>query len=340
MTGREARQADDMPIRSAKRAGPIARRLVYALALLAIVPATAIAGVVCTREWVGLGSFDETHGFHLICPILWVVLSIVIWRGAIVWTLGRGWLTALIGMIPFAQVVYGQAIWDAGCINVDLLRVGQHEIGIGVWVWLTIWVWWGSERTRMLRKGSARHDGDVHPPMSPTATRIVASIGSVPFTFGVFLVFIVAMDDLTSLSEELGWAWAYGLSSIVAVVTWTVIWGRAVAWSGRVWARTLIGAIVLLIIPSVAQVMVVNRGDALALVLVGVLPVIGWGLWMAGTVNLWPMRVESGGFSDAPPQCISCGYLLIGLRGTRCPECGDEPTLDELWRATAGDPLA
>lgn len=340
MTGRDARQADDIPSGSVKRAGPIARRLVYALVLLPILPAMAIAGVVCTREWVGLGSFDEIRGLHLICPILWVVLSIVIWRGAIEWTLGRRWLTALIGMIPFAQVVYGQAIWDAGCINVELLRVGQHEIGIGVWIWLTIWVWWGLERTHMLWRGSARPDGDVRQTLSPTARRIVASIGSVPFTFGVFLVFIVAMDDLTSLSEEHGWTWAYGLSSIVAVVTWSVIWGRAVAWSGRVWARTLIGAIVLLIIPSVAQVLVSHRSDDFAIVLVRVLPVIGWGLWMGGTVSLWPMRVESGGFRDAPPQCISCGYLLIGLRGTRCPECGDEPTLDELWRATAGDPLA
>ena len=38
------------------------------------------------------------------------------------------------------------------------------------------------------------------------------------------------------------------------------------------------------------------------------------------------------GEGASAPRCLKCGYLLIGLRSTRCPECGDEPTLDELWR--------
>ena len=33
-----------------------------------------------------------------------------------------------------------------------------------------------------------------------------------------------------------------------------------------------------------------------------------------------------------PPICLSCGYNLSGLTQCRCPECGTEYRLDELWQ--------
>ena len=69
------------------------------------------------------------------------------------------------------------------------------------------------------------------------------------------------------------------------------------------------------------------------------LPVIGWGVWMAVTMSIWPRRRYGMRPEDTPPRCLKCGYLLIGLRATRCPECGDEPTLDELWYTTTGEGL-
>ena len=56
---------------------------------------------------------------------------------------------------------------------------------------------------------------------------------------------------------------------------------------------------------------------------------------MALTISLWPRRSEEGVVGSAVPRCLKYGYPLIGLRATRCPECGDEPTLDQLWTATA-----
>ena len=29
--------------------------------------------------------------------------------------------------------------------------------------------------------------------------------------------------------------------------------------------------------------------------------------------------------------CLTCGYSLVGLREARCPECGEQATLDELF---------
>lgn len=37
------------------------------------------------------------------------------------------------------------------------------------------------------------------------------------------------------------------------------------------------------------------------------------------------------GARRVPPQCLSCGYNLSGLTHCRCPECGREHRLDELW---------
>jgi hypothetical protein len=73
--------------------------------------------------------------------------------------------------------------------------------------------------------------------------------------------------------------------------------------------------------------------DGVGATTLGFLPAIGWGVWMATTMWLWPMgRVDD--LSEAGPKCPQCGYLLVGLRQTRCPECGHEPTLDQLWAAT------
>jgi hypothetical protein len=39
-------------------------------------------------------------------------------------------------------------------------------------------------------------------------------------------------------------------------------------------------------------------------------------------------------------RCPACGYSMIGLRSTTCPECGASPTIDELIRAQGYDALA
>ncbi len=49
-------------------------------------------------------------------------------------------------------------------------------------------------------------------------------------------------------------------------------------------------------------------------------------IWRSGYVRGWrASRVT-------PPTCIECGYNLSGLTQCRCPECGAEHKIDELWR--------
>ena len=170
-----------------ERLGPIARRIVYALALVPIVPAISGIGVALLEHFRGFGAYDGFRWFHFLFSALWIVTTIAIWRRVIVWTLGRKWLTVLVNLIPFVQVVYGQPLWVApagGCSNFrllrdEMLRFGQHEVGIGIWIWLTVWIWWAWEKTHMIDDKVKRRAAPSR--MTPTAKRLVASIASIHF---------------------------------------------------------------------------------------------------------------------------------------------------------------
>lgn len=320
----------------APRAGSTARRLIYALTLIPIVPATSIMGVKLCDTYASLGPFDEPRLFHLFFALGWVMGTIIIWRALVVWTLGRAWLTALVGMIPFVQVVYAQPLWiGSGCfrfISDGLLREGQHEVGIGLFVWMSIWLWWVWEKRQMVKRETEARTGAWC--MSPVAIRLAASIGSIPFVFGVFMISAVALQDFAGLSDPL--SEAYSVTAVVAVSVWLAIWRRSVTWSGPVLTRTIVAAILCLALPIALHFLLAGGGNNLQDVILACLPVIGWGVWMAVTVYIWPLQVRSAGPGDMGPHCPSCGYLLKGLRATRCPECGTEPTLDELWAAQTG----
>jgi len=313
-------------------ADSVTRRLVYALALLPIVPAVSGIGVSLIDESIGLGPFDEIRLFHLLFSVLWVVATIAVWRRFILWTLGRKWLTALVSMIPFLQVLYGQPLWDipsGSCIDFapEVLRVGQHEFGVSLWVWLMIWIWWGWERLNMFN--DAENKRRPFRSMTPTARRLVASIASIPFVFGAFLILGVAMEDLLGVSDPSSEAFA--LASIVAIVVWVLIWRRSVIWSPTVIRQTVVLALLCFALPVALQFLFWDRASEFFVIVLGCLPVIGWGVWMVVTIVNWPVHRTGPGEGASVPRCLNCGYLLIGLRSTRCPECGDEPTLDELW---------
>lgn len=116
----------------------------------------------------------------------------------------------------------------------------------------------------------------------------------------------------------------------VAILTWILIWRRHVEWSKRAIHRTTALAMICFAVPISAVWLFPPTSDWLA-----ALPIIGWGVWMAGTIWLWPLKLPASSLAELTPRCRKCSYLLTGLTSTRCPECGDEPTLDDLWRSTA-----
>jgi hypothetical protein len=63
-------------------------------------------------------------------------------------------------------------------------------------------------------------------------------------------------------------------------------------------------------------------------------------LWLMATVLVWRETAaeRAARLRAAGPAilCPTCGYDMTGLKGTRCPECGCEFTLDELLASQPG----
>ncbi len=319
------------------RLGPITRRLVYTLALFSIITATSFAGAGPLEDLLRLKWFDDLRCINSLFAVLWVAGMLIIWRRAVVWTPRRKWLTSLVCLMPFLQVVYGRPWWTpppTGWLNLGLsdlgMRIGQAQLEIGCWIWLITWIWWGREFEDM--QNGATHARVRHGRMTATGRRLVASFAMLPILFGTFLLTYQAIRSLAAKNNPDGEALA--ITAIVAVVFWIMTWRRATAWSRTVLWKTTLLTVLLIAVPVGA--FWIHKGRSFESVVLA-LAFSGWGIWLMVTVSIWPSveRIDLGG--RATPRCLRCGYLLTGLTATRCPECGDEPTIDVLWQATAGE---
>ena len=63
----------------------------------------------------------------------------------------------------------------------------------------------------------------------------------------------------------------------------------------------------------------------LVLLTLGVSVLVVFLIWRDGYRRGWLSR------PNHPPRCLKCGYNLSGLTHCRCPECGTEFRLEELW---------
>ena len=86
-------------------------------------------------------------------------------------------------------------------------------------------------------------------------------------------------------------------------------------------------------------VVVESYADEIAIVVGG----MAWAAtWLGSTALIW--RETSAERRDRLARlgigaigCPTCGYNLTGLREARCPECGSQYTLDQLYAAAAGE---
>lgn len=312
----------------------LTRRLVYMLALLPI--ALALASIVA---WVyGPSpydfSFDPNRSLHLIFLLFWVSGAILIWRSTIAWTVARTWLTLTLSVIPFALGVYAKPLWNPGgwlgVYEIELCS-GQHLLSITVWVWLMVWIWWRLEKAPMVDLDSEGQTQGTR--VTPIAGRVVASIATIPLIVGLMWIIDMAWWELVGVREPFRFVASYATVTPIAIVAWILIWRTVVVWSRKIIRNTISLALVFFVLPVLALwlfLMSGNRNELLG-ALFYASPLIGWGIWMATTVLIWDFVPTAMGGRSELPKCLRCGYLLKGLTGTRCPECGAEPTLDELW---------
>lgn len=311
----------------------MARRFVFSLALLPSVPAAATVVLVWYQDIGGNipVSFGELRIWQGLFSLFWIAGLLLIWRSAVLWTVGRRRFTWVIGVVPFVQVAWAQPLWTMpGCrfVSDELLMVGQHQVSAGTWVWLAVWVWWGTEKWIMRSCESSR----VGERMGPIGRRLVAFLGMVPVVFGIFVIALVAAEDLlkTAYALHLG----MGAAALAAAIIWSLIWRRVIVWTAATLRSLACSTLLLMGLPIIMWAVLTSSVREAHSVMLGCLPLIGWGVWMAWVTTRCPMRLnldESAG----GPSCPSCGYSLRGLTTTRCPECDCEPTLDQLWAASA-----
>jgi len=313
----------------------VTRRMICALALVPIVPAAAFVAQGCCREYLLSSDADGQQWFDLFLSSLTVLSTIFIWRAVIVWTLGRKALTALVSMIPFVQVIYARPLWDAGCVFRDFLRVGQEQLGVAVWIWVLIWVWWGWER--LVSPSDARPSKLWRLRMEPRIRVVVASIGTVPFAVASFFILAPVYESVLGTPRPYLLPVTYLTAAVFAITAWLLIWRKHVRWSSVVVQQTLLATGFLIGVPSAATVLLDQVNSEVLNYIIVASPPMGWGIWMALTMWLWPFTASTADVVEASPRCLKCGYMLKGLRRTRCPECGDERTLDELWAANAAE---
>lgn len=320
-----------MPVNTAAprprtRFDSITRRFVLTLTLVPIVPAASLM-VAAVMDTFAPGTNSASRCFQISLTVLWMAGLLVICRTAVMWTLGRTGLTALVSVLPLVQVVWNRPLWNAGCISDGLLLAGQNFTSCGLWTWLTVWVWWGMEKAVMADEERVRSSR-----RSAWLARLGASLGMLPIACGLFWIVAVFFETFTSLGPTSGIAWTYGVCAAVMLAAWLMIWRRPVAWDEGVLAMTLISWLLLVGVPVVALLFVpgIFTGP-LWQTLSYSAPLLGWGLWLGWTMWYWPMRAEALLAPADEPSCLKCGYSLRGLKATRCPECGDEPTIDELW---------
>lgn len=144
--------------------------------------------------------------------------------------------------------------------------------------------------------------------------------------FGANVNGILATDIMTAASFVPGWI---------------LIWHRRIRWTPKRWRLTCL-ALLWSLVPAFLLGMAIVAVTPYALEAAAALGGgIWWVAWMASTVLIWretPLERAQrlGAISKQAIACPACGYNMTGLRQARCPECGTEYTLDELFGSLRG----
>lgn len=120
---------------------------------------------------------------------------------------------------------------------------------------------------------------------------------------------------------------------------WWLLWRKTVRWTGERIGMTLGAVLVVSVIGALLGAAAGNViGDEFGYFIgTATAPL----LWLVATVFIWresaaerAARLVNAGRDSV--VCPTCGYNLTGLHEARCPECGSQFTLDQLFAAQPG----
>lgn len=180
--------------------------------------------------------------------------------------------------------------------------------------------------------------------MSNLLARIMLVIFMIPAAGMIYTVIFVIADrnhwvleyllprelgqNANALSAGIG-AWAF------ISLYWTLVWRKSIRWNAVRIVLTVVAVIASVAIGSLCGfgIRITLEYDRSFAAWAGT--VIAPLSWLIITTLLWrettaerAQRIGDG--RRLSVACPTCGYNLTGLRGTACPECGSQFTLDEL----------
>lgn len=303
---------------------PLSHRLLIALGL----PWFAIgAGVIAVTAGLPTPIHDENFLFAFLCSAALLAASFLLWRRFIAWTIGRYLGTAGTTAALLAHLLLWLPLWNAGCITDDLLRMSQSGAAAGLWVVATAFVWWGA--------GEAALHGSVRT-MSLNARRLIYSFALIPFIPGLWGVVAIAVQQFLDDTEWIMAMLAHAACSLVIVAWWLIVWRASVFATPRSSGLTVLAALLFMTLSTCAALLLpIAERSAGALWLRTLWmtgPLMLTGVWFAVTPLLWPRSTADEMLLKLDTAtvvvCGRCGYSLVGLSATRCPECGHEETLN------------
>lgn len=172
--------------------------------------------------------------------------------------------------------------------------------------------------------------------MSNLLARLLLALVLLVATPVVYVVTFLLGDQTRYLNDTAALFVADIVTGAGIVAAWIMIWRPQVVWTTERRRRTGLVALVA-IAPAMAigfLIVAVRRyDDEIAMVMGG----LTWATcWLAGTILVWRETPHErskrlGELSSSAIACPQCGYNMTGLHHARCPECGTQYTLDELF---------
>ncbi|MCG3138016.1 MAG: hypothetical protein HJJLKODD_01872 [Phycisphaerae bacterium] len=173
--------------------------------------------------------------------------------------------------------------------------------------------------------------------MSALLARLLLSFVMLVATPLVYLVLFVIIEESVLPNDTSAFLASSMFTAIGVLTAWLMIWRRQVRWTpnrrgqtiGVVGLSCALAAMVAVLIGWVTHRGIREEG----IILGGMTWLVGW---LAGSVLVWretpAERAERlANMTRGAISCPRCGYNLTGLQQARCPECGTQFTLDELF---------
>jgi len=168
--------------------------------------------------------------------------------------------------------------------------------------------------------------------MDPLLTRILLSIVLWPIAIVLYICLFIAFER--PIGDGYAFMWA-GIGTGFVMCSWLILlWKSHIHWtSKRVYQTclTIPAAMASGVVVVVLAGWYVPYGLGNASTLLG--SIIALACWPALAVWVWREMPEERQRRIMVVSCPKCGYDLHGLSECRCPECGQQYTIDQLYAA-------